>query len=466
MKKNSGLKKIILIAVLCAVVFAAALFILIRVYQNDRVGDQLSLGEKYLNASDYNAAILAYQQALEIEPANTEAIVGLAEAYNAIGDSDFALELLNQLGGESSDPAVQEMEATIQEERGNLEEAIRIIDKLIEMTDEDEYYDKREELITRLLTGGHIYGNSGGHEAVISAGLMTRGLNVTGQLGTAQGINQSDYVQSQFKDAGFAGKAVKVYCFAQNTYVIDDAGNLWVAGTNRSGQEAMGSSTAVTESGWRQVAGITNVAQVAGGSGYLVVLKNDGTLWYAGQNFGHTGGNQIWNPEFTQINGLGLVLQVEATESALYVLNAGGELYRSYHTDWLEDSAWVRVCSDAKDMSASNDGVLWLDQDGQIGMDMYWSNYQLPTDWTTESGGYDWKIIPAIRVQHIAGNGSGMLLADMQGKLYYLGATGLQTVDESGNVEAVYVAGEYLVAQWSDGAVRLWDAEGNDVELN
>lgn len=466
MKKKSGLKKGILIAVLCVLVFALALFIFMRIYSRDRMSEQLALGEKYLNASDYNAAILAYQQALEIEPANTEAIVGLAQAYNAIGDSDFALELLNQLGGESRDPEVQEMEAAIHEENGDIEEAIQIIEKLIDMTDDDDYYDKLDELVEQKLSSLHLYGNSGGHEAVIAGGLKTRGLNVTGQLGTDQGLNRADYVQSQFKDAGFTQNAVEVYCVAQNTYVIDDAGNLWAAGTNRSGQEATGSSTAVTESGWRQVQNISNAAQVTGGSGYVVVLKTDGTLWYAGQNFGHTGESRLWNPEFVQISSLGMVIQVEATDSALYALNTAGELYRSYHTDSPADSSWYCIGKEVKMFSTLDSDVYWVNKDGWIIGELGWLGVTVPSEWQTDYDGYNTATMPTFSVKYMAVNRNGVLLLDSEGTLYYLGAGGLEVVDESGQIELVYRESEYLTAQQSDGKIWLWDTDGNKMELN
>lgn len=465
MKNSKGLKKGILIAVLCVLVFGLALFIFIRIYSKDRVGEQLSLGEKYLNASDYNAAILAYQQALEIEPANTAAIVGLAQAYNAIGDSDFALELLEQLGGESRDPAVQEMEAAIHEENGNIDEAIQIIDKLIDMIDDDEYYGELEELVERKLSGLRLYGNSGGHEAVISDGLKTRGLNVTGQLGTSQGLNRTDYVQSQFRDADFDGTAAKVYCIGQNTYVIDDEGNLWVAGTNRSGQEASGSSTAVTESGWRQVQNISDVAHVTGGSGYVVALKTDGTLWYAGQNFGHTGESRLWNPEFVRISSLGTVVQVEANDYALYALNTSGELYRSYHTSSLSDAAWYCIGKEVKTFSTTDSDVYWVNRDGWI-VGEIGRLVNIPSNWQTDYDGYVTATMPTISVKSMATNWNGILFLDTDGKLYYLGSAGLTLVDESGLVEAVYRESEYLVAQWSDGRIQLWDTDGNTSEIN
>ncbi len=471
MEKKSRLKSGILITVLCIVVFAAAVFILLKIYSGNRVEGQLEQGEKYLNGSDYHEAILAYQQALEIEPANTEAIVGLAQAYNAIGDTDFAMELLDQLGGESKDPAVQELAADLYEESGDIGEAIRIVEDLIEKTDEDKYYEKRDELIAKKLSTGRIYGNSGGHEALIGDKLLTRGLNVSGQLGIARGINQADFVQSRFESAAFPGTAVSVSCFAQNTYVIDDAGNLWMAGTNRSGQEAIGSSTTVAESGWRQLTGIDNVAQVVGSRGYVIALKKDGSLWYAGQNYGHAGGVQLWNPEFTPINAYGTVLQIEHTDTALYILNSQGELYESQHTSDLSYTNRYRIATNVTYFGVNGHQKIWLDGEGRLGGEAPWLIQRIatvmPVRWQNyyDEKTYSDVVITDLKLQAVAANEKVMLLLDMEHHMYVLTVAGLELADDSGMVETVYKEGDYLIAQFEDKRVRCWDVNGAEVTL-
>ena len=52
--------------------------------------DQLALGEKYLNEMDYDKAILAYKEALEIDPDSTEALNGLHNAYEKWIENDSA----------------------------------------------------------------------------------------------------------------------------------------------------------------------------------------------------------------------------------------------------------------------------------------------------------------------------------------------------------------------------------------
>ena len=46
-----------------------------------RIKKQLELGEKYITEMDYENAVLAYREAIQIDPRNEEAYIGLAEAY-------------------------------------------------------------------------------------------------------------------------------------------------------------------------------------------------------------------------------------------------------------------------------------------------------------------------------------------------------------------------------------------------
>lgn len=58
--------------------------------------EQLDLGNKYLSELDYEQAIVAYEAAIEIDPMSVEAYLGLASVYEAQGNYDKALEVLQQ----------------------------------------------------------------------------------------------------------------------------------------------------------------------------------------------------------------------------------------------------------------------------------------------------------------------------------------------------------------------------------
>jgi tetratricopeptide (TPR) repeat protein len=56
----------------------------------------LDLGEKYLLELDYEQAIVQFTKLIEIEPKNSRAYTGLAEAYTALGRTDKAIGILEQ----------------------------------------------------------------------------------------------------------------------------------------------------------------------------------------------------------------------------------------------------------------------------------------------------------------------------------------------------------------------------------
>ena len=61
-----------------------------------RLKKQLSLGERYISEMEYEKAVVAYKKAVEINPKNVDANIGLAEAYAGSGDDKKARELLEE----------------------------------------------------------------------------------------------------------------------------------------------------------------------------------------------------------------------------------------------------------------------------------------------------------------------------------------------------------------------------------
>ncbi len=58
--------------------------------------EQLTLAQRYLDEQDYEQAVIEFERLIEIDPKNTEAYIGLAKAYNALGKTDKAAEALNK----------------------------------------------------------------------------------------------------------------------------------------------------------------------------------------------------------------------------------------------------------------------------------------------------------------------------------------------------------------------------------
>ena len=98
-------KKWLLPTIIAVIVIIAALVItLIYNLPANRRDRQLALAEKYMSELNYEAAILAYRAAIEIDPKNVEAYLGAVEAYKLLNNSDDtiamyeqALEMLSEL---------------------------------------------------------------------------------------------------------------------------------------------------------------------------------------------------------------------------------------------------------------------------------------------------------------------------------------------------------------------------------
>jgi len=90
-------KKVLTIVGIAVLAIIMAVFIGIIAYNNSipvKLSKQLELGQKYLTEQDYEQAVVAYQAAIEIDPMNVDAYLGLADAYIGQGDLEKAAEVL------------------------------------------------------------------------------------------------------------------------------------------------------------------------------------------------------------------------------------------------------------------------------------------------------------------------------------------------------------------------------------
>lgn len=97
-----GIKVLILAIVLLSIILAGMLIILFRMSPSARCSRQLNLGQRYMEESDYQAAIMAFSKAIEIDPKRAEPYQALADAYVEQGDYRSAFEIL-QSGMEDVD---------------------------------------------------------------------------------------------------------------------------------------------------------------------------------------------------------------------------------------------------------------------------------------------------------------------------------------------------------------------------
>ncbi|MDR0720617.1 MAG: hypothetical protein LBF78_13345 [Treponema sp.] len=110
--------------------------------------------------------------------------------------------------------------------------------------------------------------------------LWASGYNYYGELGIGDRTNHAVFTQS--KSAGNGVKAVAVG--VRHSVILKDDGSVWAAGYNFNGQLGLGNQDDSAE--FIQVTGLGNdVLSVAAGNYHTAVLKKDGSVWTAGENY-------------------------------------------------------------------------------------------------------------------------------------------------------------------------------------
>ncbi len=92
-------KKIWLILLIIVMVICATVAVGIMAYNGSdavRFKKQLDLGQKYLSEMNYEEAVVAFNQAIEIDPRSVDAYLGLADAYLGLSDEEAALAALKK----------------------------------------------------------------------------------------------------------------------------------------------------------------------------------------------------------------------------------------------------------------------------------------------------------------------------------------------------------------------------------
>lgn len=126
----------------------------------DNLQVQLDLGNKYASELDYENAIIAYEEALEIDPYCLDAYLGLSGAYQALGQEDKAIAIMEQakeLLPENVDIYVSLAQLYTAQGQNSL--AVSILEEGIKATGSDRLKDllgeyRPEGMRTELATGG------------------------------------------------------------------------------------------------------------------------------------------------------------------------------------------------------------------------------------------------------------------------------------------------------------------------
>ena len=126
-RKGSAGKRVIVAAgilLLMAAVFGIAA-VSYRVVARKQYEEQVSLGERYLEELDYEAAIAAFKEAIRIDPKREEAYLGLAEIYIVQGDYEEAEKILDDAYSVIHTESLKDRMTELEEERREAEEMRR-----------------------------------------------------------------------------------------------------------------------------------------------------------------------------------------------------------------------------------------------------------------------------------------------------------------------------------------------------
>lgn len=126
-RKGSAGKRVIVAAgilLLLAAVFGIAA-VSYRVVARKQYEEQVSLGERYLEELDYEAAIAAFEEAIRIDPKREEAYLGLAEIYIMQGDYEEAEKILDDAYSVIHTESLKDRMTELEEERREAEEMRR-----------------------------------------------------------------------------------------------------------------------------------------------------------------------------------------------------------------------------------------------------------------------------------------------------------------------------------------------------
>ena len=135
------------IAVVVAVAGLSA-FIGVNAYNHapaQRLSRQLDLGQRYLSELNYEAAVAVFTEAIVIEPKAPDAYIGLADAYDGLGEWEKAMEVLEDGWKETEDKDISEIlvayyieKSEKYAEQGNDENAREILMRGVRLPDNEE----------------------------------------------------------------------------------------------------------------------------------------------------------------------------------------------------------------------------------------------------------------------------------------------------------------------------------------
>ena len=86
---------IIVVVIIAIVVCGTAIWFGVASLPANRISRYMGAAERYLGEMNYEQAIIEFERLLEIDPMNEDAIIGLADAYASMGNSEKAIKVIN-----------------------------------------------------------------------------------------------------------------------------------------------------------------------------------------------------------------------------------------------------------------------------------------------------------------------------------------------------------------------------------
>jgi len=454
MKITKTSKKVYTItAVTCAVAVLAVAGAVWKISSTSKINEALNLGSKHLADMNYNMAIRSYSDALTINPASEDALQGLALSYSGRGDYEKADQIYKEELGGTKDVTIRENHVTLLETIEDYTGAMEALDKLIELEDDDRYYDQKAQIMEKLMSKHqrHDYASADTHTVKIDGGaVLASGNNILGALASDNHLKENIVLESEV-DTAFPGTAKTVYAWKNVTAVIDSNGSLWMAGNNRSSQRGTGTAKINPESGWVDT-GLSGITKVAGSSATTFALDANGRLWHSGQ-----GTLTQWNDGWQQYNIGETVADIECNGRTLSVLTSGGNLYWQHITDSYSASTLELLTENA--VAISQDGYnAWVEGYSAVGSED--GRVDFPDEWAVEYNNYNGALaqtpfVPKDVAVMQAERGMAMYVLDAEGKLYNIYNNSCKEVEVGGTVTAIYTTQSKCVAELENGYVLL-----------
>ena len=462
MSRNKMPIKAITFILSVVTVFLAVLFWTWRPARS--AAKNVEMGMRYLNEYRYDEAIPFFLSALEQTPNNTQARVGLAKAYRGRANEHeeesgenraMAMALLDSMvyTANPHPEAATEMIGILRE-AGGLPQALSLAQRMIEVTNEADYYNYykvREEICREQWDVPCSFAAGADFMLCVQGGrVFARGSNALGQLGVPP-ENSTEW--TRFQDALFPGRAVGVACAGHTSYVVAEDKTLWAAGDNLWGQMGGESGTSAPGGTWISIFDGRNVACTAGTVGRTLVLLDDGTLWTTGADSGQS---------FECLKRFPNIVSLAASSRFAAVLTADGNLYLSAAET---PGNWKLQAQNVLSFTISETALCLLDYRGiphillAGGNGSFQENtsFLFPADWFDKN-----QYIQPLMAVKLAQTGDLTLLLSSDGVLWPLNGDGTATRTEYPAVKDIRPQGEGITIELRTGAALRWVA-GNDM---